>query len=233
LEDQPALASNASALPTTGISIPSFIQPTPLFARCRCPPAPRLSRLFGSSSFSLSCRSRHTPWRPALTVHSSRLRYAQLEGVFLSITPGDPSLWVGVIFVRKGRVFHRAKRGRALFAFPDGCVFTFDRTICACSPTIPNIVSTQLSYFTTPRNLFHGCLSPAAHATHHVHLHDWFLRHRYCQCNRRGATTARRIQSAARLPALVRTSSKIGTQLSRCERVRCRQSWPEHNSRTF
>ncbi|KAI2476812.1 Ubiquitin-protein ligase [Pyrenophora tritici-repentis] len=37
-----------------------------------------------------------------LLVEFSRLRYAQLDGVFLSITPGDPSLWLGVIFVRKG-----------------------------------------------------------------------------------------------------------------------------------
>ena len=183
----------------------------------------------------LSCRSRHTPRQPALTVHSSRLRYAQLEGVFLSITPGDPSLWVGVIFVRRGRVFRRAKRGccpLVTFAFPDRRVFTFDRTICACSPPIPNILPSQLSHVAPPRDLFYRCLSPVAHATHHVHLHDWFLGHGYCQCNRRGAITTRRVQSAARLPALVRKSSKIGTKLSQCERVGCRQSGSERNSRT-
>lgn len=37
-----------------------------------------------------------------LTPHSNSLRYAPLDGVFVSITPGDPSLWVGVLFVRKG-----------------------------------------------------------------------------------------------------------------------------------
>ncbi|RAR00933.1 hypothetical protein DDE82_006923 [Stemphylium lycopersici] len=52
--------------------------------------------LSGSASALPSFRKQH------LLVEFSRLRYAQLEGVFLSITPGDPSLWVGVIFVRKG-----------------------------------------------------------------------------------------------------------------------------------
>ncbi|CAI6326971.1 unnamed protein product [Periconia digitata] len=37
-----------------------------------------------------------------LLVEFSGLRHASLDGVFVSITPGDPSLWVGVIFVRKG-----------------------------------------------------------------------------------------------------------------------------------
>ncbi|KAF2690072.1 hypothetical protein K458DRAFT_328203 [Lentithecium fluviatile CBS 122367] len=37
-----------------------------------------------------------------LLTEFSSLRYAQLDGVFVSITPGDPSLWVGVVFVRKG-----------------------------------------------------------------------------------------------------------------------------------
>jgi hypothetical protein len=38
-----------------------------------------------------------------LNVEFSSLRSAKLEGVYVSITPGDPSLWVGVIFVRKGK----------------------------------------------------------------------------------------------------------------------------------
>ncbi|KAF1911375.1 hypothetical protein BDU57DRAFT_543264 [Ampelomyces quisqualis] len=37
-----------------------------------------------------------------LNVEFSSLRSAKLEGVFVSITPGDPTLWVGVIFVRRG-----------------------------------------------------------------------------------------------------------------------------------
>lgn len=37
-----------------------------------------------------------------LNIEFSSLRSAKLEGVFVSITPGDPTLWVGVVFVRKG-----------------------------------------------------------------------------------------------------------------------------------
>lgn len=103
---QPSLASNVhDASQAIGFDAPSGApekQPSSLSTRCRCRPQRRLSRLFGSSIFLLSCRSRRTSGQPALTVPSSSLRYAQLDGVFVSITPGDPSLWVGVIFVRKG-----------------------------------------------------------------------------------------------------------------------------------
>ncbi|KAF2262737.1 UBC-like protein [Lojkania enalia] len=37
-----------------------------------------------------------------LLVEFASLRAAHLDGVFVSITPGDPTLWVGVVFVRKG-----------------------------------------------------------------------------------------------------------------------------------
>jgi hypothetical protein len=37
-----------------------------------------------------------------LNIEFASLRSARLEGVFVSITPSDPSLWVGVIFVRRG-----------------------------------------------------------------------------------------------------------------------------------
>ena len=37
---------------------------------------------------------------------SSGLKQACPEGVFMSLTPGDPSLWSGVIFVRDGKL-HR------------------------------------------------------------------------------------------------------------------------------
>lgn len=35
--------------------------------------------------------------------HSAGLKQACPNGVFVSLTPGDPSLWSGVIFVRKGK----------------------------------------------------------------------------------------------------------------------------------
>ena len=51
---------------------------------------------------SRSCRLGVVVHSLCLTPGSSSLRAAPLHGVFVSITPGDPSLWVGVIFVRKG-----------------------------------------------------------------------------------------------------------------------------------
>lgn len=35
---------------------------------------------------------------------SAGLKQTCPPGVFVSLTPGDPSLWSGVIFVRKGKV---------------------------------------------------------------------------------------------------------------------------------
>lgn len=34
--------------------------------------------------------------------HSAGLKQACPEGVFVSLTPGDPMLWSGVMFVRHG-----------------------------------------------------------------------------------------------------------------------------------
>src|ERR1700749_3939206 len=39
---------------------------------------------------------------PLTTRRSASLRHACPEGVFVTITPGQPSLWSGVLFVRKG-----------------------------------------------------------------------------------------------------------------------------------
>ncbi|KAI8935535.1 hypothetical protein NX059_008105 [Plenodomus lindquistii] len=71
--------------------------------------------------------------------HSSSLRYAQLDGVFVSITPGDPSLWVGVIFVRKGPYAPAVLRFQV--SFPAGY------------PTLPPLVT-----FST--DVFHPLLTP-------------------------------------------------------------------------
>ncbi|KAF2853261.1 hypothetical protein T440DRAFT_322068 [Plenodomus tracheiphilus IPT5] len=74
-----------------------------------------------------------------LLVEFSSLRYAQLDGVFVSITPGDPSLWVGVIFVRKGPYAPAVLRFQV--SFPAGY------------PTLPPLVT-----FST--DVFHPLLTP-------------------------------------------------------------------------
>lgn len=49
--------------------------------------------------------SQHLPSfrKQHLNIEFASLRAAKLEGVFLSTTPGDPTLWVGVMFVRRGK----------------------------------------------------------------------------------------------------------------------------------
>lgn len=84
--------------------------------------------------------SRPCPAVPVfLTQDSSRLRYAQLDGVYVSITPGDPSLWVGVVFVRKGPYAPAVLRFQV--AFPAGY------------PALPPLVT-----FST--DVFHPLLTP-------------------------------------------------------------------------
>ncbi|KAF2130629.1 hypothetical protein P153DRAFT_289138 [Dothidotthia symphoricarpi CBS 119687] len=77
--------------------------------------------------------------RQHLLVEFSSLRYAQLDGVFVSITPGDPSLWVGVIFVRKGPYAPAVLRFQV--SFPPNY------------PTLPPLVT-----FST--DVFHPLLTP-------------------------------------------------------------------------
>ncbi|KAF1845142.1 UBC-like protein [Cucurbitaria berberidis CBS 394.84] len=86
-----------------------------------------------SSSALPSFRKQH------LLVEFSSLRYAQLDGVFVTITPGDPSLWVGVIFVRKGPYAP--------------AVLRFQISFPPTYPTLPPLVT-----FST--DVFHPLLTP-------------------------------------------------------------------------
>ncbi|KAF2465579.1 uncharacterized protein BDR25DRAFT_346100 [Lindgomyces ingoldianus] len=81
----------------------------------------------------LSFRKQH------LLVEFSSLHAAQLEGVFVTITPGDPTLWVGVMFVRKGPYAPAVLRFQ--ISFPPSY------------PTLPPLVT-----FST--DVFHPLLTP-------------------------------------------------------------------------
>ncbi|XPS69354.1 hypothetical protein M3J09_001630 [Ascochyta lentis] len=74
-----------------------------------------------------------------LLIEFSTLRHAQLDGVFVTITPGDPSLWVGVIFVRK--------------------VLRFQISFPSSYPALPPLVT-----FST--DVFHPLLTPLTTYTH-------------------------------------------------------------------
>lgn len=82
-----------------------------------------------------------------LLVEFSSLRYAQLDGVFVSITPGDPSLWAGVLFVRKGPYAPAVLRFQ--ISFPSGY------------PTLPPLVT-----FST--DVFHPLLTPLTTHTYTI-----------------------------------------------------------------
>lgn len=167
----------------------------------------------------MSCNAGSLRWR--LTVHSSSLRHAQLDGVFVSITPADPALWVGVIFVRKGTSHLPGQ------SFPCRCLrhpthpqmFTMHRALCSRSAAFSDLVPAHLPVSASPRDLFNRCLPPAAHATHHVHVHDGFVRHGHGECNRRRTTPPRWLQSSTRFPAVVRTRTAVRSKLPQCKRV--------------
>jgi hypothetical protein len=113
-----------------------------------------------------------------LLLEFARLRYAELNGVFVSITPGDPALWVGVIFVRKGMaccmaLCHTSTTG-----------IHIDRSIRTCCPKISDLIFTQLSHSAASCDLLHRCLSSAADTAYDVHVHDWIVGHRHRQRNR-------------------------------------------------
>ncbi|KAF1997357.1 hypothetical protein P154DRAFT_496984 [Amniculicola lignicola CBS 123094] len=74
-----------------------------------------------------------------LLVEFSSLQSAQLDGLLVSITPGEPSLWVGVIFVRKGPYAP--------------AVLRFQMSFPASYPTLPPLVT-----FST--DVFHPLLTP-------------------------------------------------------------------------
>ncbi|KAJ4984612.1 ubiquitin-conjugating enzyme [Stagonosporopsis vannaccii] len=97
------------------------------------PPAASTPRL---SSF----RKQH------LLIEFSTLRHAQLDGVFVSITPGDPSLWVGVMFVRKGSPYAPA-------------VLRFQISFPSSYPALPPLV-------TLSTDVFHPLLTPLTTYTH-------------------------------------------------------------------
>lgn len=106
--------------------------------------------------------------RQHLNIEFASLRVAKLEGVFLSITPGDPTLWVGVMFVRRG------KSVLMWFQSPISHygVFTLDRSICSCGTTFPDFIPSQLPRPAASRDLLNRCLPPTTHTFDDVHVHN-------------------------------------------------------------
>ena len=55
----------------------------------------------------MSCSCNYNSY--VLTQASASLKHVQLQGVYVALSQGDPTVWNGVFFVRKGgkRQFHR------------------------------------------------------------------------------------------------------------------------------
>ncbi|KAK6852764.1 ubiquitin-conjugating enzyme [Apiospora arundinis] len=127
-----------------------------------------------------------------LLVEFAGLKQSCPEGVFVSLTPGDPALWSGVVFVRDGK-------------------FKIARTcwpLCARGPALPDLLPGRLSAAAPAGHLLHRHVPPPDHALDHLHVQHRRAGQRHRQRHRRGAPPARGLQSAPRVPGLVRPAKQ-------------------------
>ncbi|KAI9674235.1 MAG: hypothetical protein M1817_002053 [Caeruleum heppii] len=83
--------------------------------------------------------------RQHLLVEFARLRHVRPRGVYLGLTPGDPTLWTGVLFVRQGPYAQAILRFRLTFP-----------------PTFPD----QVPIITFTTDIFHPLLTPLTTRTY-------------------------------------------------------------------
>jgi hypothetical protein len=93
------------------------------------------------------------PFNQLISSHSSSLKYACPHGVFMSLTPGDPTLWSGVIFVRKGAYSPLAIP--LLLGAKQPANKRKIRTLRPRNPPFPNLLPPNLPLAPTSRNLQH------------------------------------------------------------------------------
>ncbi|KAI2469401.1 UBC-like protein [Annulohypoxylon bovei var. microspora] len=91
--------------------------------------------------------------RQHLLVEFAGLKQACPEGVFVSLTPGDPSLWSGVLFVRDGESPYAPAVLRFQISFPDSY------------PRLPPLVT-----FST--DMFHPLITPLSTYMYSTDVHD-------------------------------------------------------------
>ncbi|KAH6633392.1 ubiquitin-conjugating enzyme/RWD-like protein [Boeremia exigua] len=142
--------------------------------------------LSGSSPTLSSFRKQH------LLIEFSTLRHAQLDGVFVSITPGDPSLWVGVIFVRKGPYAPAVLRFQISFpssfpALPPLVTFATDVFHPLLTPLTTYTHTTATSDTDTVSATDEERLPPGGFSLRHGFPH-WFGRARQSGARSRGAS---------------------------------------------
>ncbi|OCK73815.1 UBC-like protein [Lepidopterella palustris CBS 459.81] len=146
--------------------------------------------------------------RQNLLVEFSSLRFARLDGVFVSITPGDPTLWVGVIFVRKGPYSPAVLRFQISFpptypALPPLVTFSTDVFHPLLTPLTTYTYTTGSSDTDTVSATDEERLPPGGFSLRHGFPH-WFGRARRSAASSRnvsgsGADTPSRSQTPATL----------------------------------
>ncbi|OCL00251.1 uncharacterized protein K441DRAFT_533544 [Cenococcum geophilum 1.58] len=129
-----------------------------------------------------------------LLVEFSSLRHARLDGVFVSITPGDPALWVGVIFVRKGPYSPAVLRFQISFpptypALPPLVTFSIDVFHPLLTPLTTYTYTTGSSDTDTVSATDEERLPPGGFSLRHGFPH-WFGR------ARRSATSSRNVSGS-------------------------------------
>jgi hypothetical protein len=139
------------------------------------PPSP----LCGNSIYSSNCMPpfhQQTLDSQLTPCYSSSLKYACPHGVFMSLTPGDPTLWSGVIFVRKGPCHNPS--------YLEAQRLTHQRPIRPRNPAIPNLLPTNIPLSPPSRNIQHRHFPSLNHTPNDLHVHDRYPRFRNRVCYR-------------------------------------------------
>ncbi|KAH9438703.1 hypothetical protein MCOR02_002310 [Pyricularia oryzae] len=124
--------------------------------------------------------------RQHLLAEFAGLKQACPDGVFMSLTPGDPALWSGVIFVRKGT------NSKSVWSTSPPCQdsngLAITRTIRNRNSPLPNIIPRHLPASATTGDFLDRHLPSVDHAPDYLHVHDRYPRQWHSERNRRGAT---------------------------------------------
>ena len=123
-------------------------------------------------------------WTSSLIHHalssSAGLKQACPQGIYVSLTPGDPTLWSGVIFVRKGPSIPPSMNPSYL---PSHLLeLTLTRPLRPRNPALPHLLPRHLPFPPAPRHFCHRHVPPARHPAHHLHVLDRYPAQRHREC---------------------------------------------------
>lgn len=91
--------------------------------------------------------------------------------MFVSLTPGDATLWSGVLFVRKGKRYYSTTDIAILISH--------DRTLLPCYTQISNIFPRLVSSASAPGRLHDRHVPSSYHTLNNIHVHNRHPRKRH------------------------------------------------------